>query len=125
MWSSSTAVGPWVDQDYLHDGNTDKGAKTIRFVPDLPEAGHYEVRVAYTPNPNRATNVPITIMTRTGRARVLLNQRHAPTNAPFETIGTFEFSAGRTGWVEIAADDTNGHVIADAVQWLPSKEVAK
>ena len=35
--------------------------------------------------------------------------------------GSFEFSAGQAGWVEIGNAGTDGHVIVDAVQWLPVK----
>ena len=47
---------------YRHDGGTKDGQQTIRFVPDLPKPGRYEVRLAYTANANRATNVPVTVV---------------------------------------------------------------
>jgi len=119
-WSGSSAVGPFVGHDYLHDGNENKGASTVRFVPDLPAAGKYQVRVAYSANPNRATNVPVTLNTAAGTVTVKLNQRQAPPDAPFASLGTFALPGGRGGWVEIANTGTDGHVIADAVQWLPA-----
>src|SRR5262249_62412614 len=55
--ATSSSVSPFVGVGYRHDGNTDRGKQSARFVPDLPAAGKYEVRLAYTANPNRATNV--------------------------------------------------------------------
>ena len=45
------------------------GKQSAKFSPDLPAAGKYEVRLAYTANPNRATNVPVTRRARRRRRR--------------------------------------------------------
>ncbi|RFC47036.1 MAG: hypothetical protein DVB23_001344, partial [Verrucomicrobia bacterium] len=37
----------------------------------------------------------------------------------FHPLGSFRFSAGSAGWVEISNKGTQGHVIIDAVQFLP------
>jgi len=50
---------------------------------------------------------------------VILNQKKPPSSPPFSSLGTDRFAAGQTGWVEVRTDGTDGHVIADAVQWLP------
>ena len=120
-WAASTSVAPYVGLDYIHDNNADKAGKFVRFVPDLPAAGRYEVRVAYTANPNRATNVPVRINAADGLVTAELNQREKPPEAPFRSMGTFRFEAGREGYVELDASGTNGHVVADAVQWLPAE----
>ncbi|MEQ1854692.1 MAG: hypothetical protein ABMA01_24250 [Chthoniobacteraceae bacterium] len=55
-----------------------------------------------------------------GEQRILVNQKLPPTgDGPFHTLGEFEFAAGTEGWVEIGNEGTDGHVIIDAVQWLP------
>jgi hypothetical protein len=51
-----------------------------------------------------------------------VNQKLKPKgDAPSHVMGTFEFAAGKEGRVEIANAGTDGHVIVDAVQWLPVK----
>ena len=118
-WDMSTSCPPFVGAIYLHDENVGKGEKRARFVPDLPEAGAYDVRVAYSPNPNRATNVPVTIHTASGEVTREVNQREAPPGKqPFVSLGTFPLGAGGAGWVEIGTHGTNGYVTVDAVQWL-------
>jgi hypothetical protein len=112
----------YVGEGYRHDGNTEKGAMSARFTPTLPAAGKYRVAVAYSVNGNRATNVPVTIHHAGGETKVLVNQKLKPKgDAPFHVVGTFEFAAGKEGWVEIGNAGTDGHVIVDAVQWLPVK----
>jgi hypothetical protein len=112
----------YVGDGYRHDGNSEKGAMTARYVPALPAAGAYRVAISYSMNGNRATNVPVTIRHANGEAKVLVNQKLKPAvDGLFHVVGTFEFSAGQAGWVEIANAGTDGHVIVDAVQWLPVK----
>jgi len=114
--------GNFVGDSYRHDGNADKGAMAARFTPALPATGQYRLAVSYSPNANRATNVPVTIHHAQGETKVFVNQKLAPKGeAPFHVVGTFEFTAGKDGWVEIGNAGTDGHVIVDAVQWLPVK----
>ncbi|HPD30217.1 MAG TPA: FAD-dependent oxidoreductase, partial [Phycisphaerae bacterium] len=119
-WRSGMSVRPFVGSEYLHDNNSGKGTAAVRFVPTLPASGLYEVRIAYAANPNRASNVPVVIHSAEGDKTVTLNQREAPTEPPFVLLGRFRFDAGSEGYVEIRNEGTNGHVIADAVQWVPA-----
>ncbi|MCX6889544.1 MAG: FAD-dependent oxidoreductase [Verrucomicrobia bacterium] len=116
--TGSTSAG-FVGEGYRHDGNAEKGAMTAHFTPALPSAGFYRVAVSYSINSNRATNVPITIHHAQGETKVLVNQKLKPSDGLFHVVGTFEFVAGKDSWVEIGNAGTDGHVIVDAVQWLP------
>jgi hypothetical protein len=119
----SRAVRPYVGDGYRHDGGQDRGGQWARYVPDLPHAGKYEVRLSYSPHPNRATNVPVTITHADGKATVKVNQRKAPPlDGTFVSLGTFRFEKGKAGSVEIGNQGADGHVIIDAVQWLPVPE---
>jgi hypothetical protein len=116
----SSAHHVYVDAGYHHDNNANKGAESARFTPDLPAAGRYEVRIAYPPNANRATNVPVVIKHADGETRLTLNQRQKPAiDELFHSAGVFRFDAGRRGHVEISNAGTDGYVVIDAVQWLP------
>jgi hypothetical protein len=118
--TGSTSAG-FVGDGYRHDGNTEKGAMTARFTPALHAAGSYRVAISYSINSNRATNVPVTIHHAKGETKVLVNQKLKPSDGLFHVVGTFEFKAGKDSWVEIGNAGTDGHVIVDAVQWLPAK----
>ncbi len=120
-WSPSASVGPYVGVGYLHDGDAEKGRRAARFEAKLPAAGTYEVRLAYSANPNRATNVPVTIEHVGGTAEATVNQRKAPPiDDLFVSLGKFPFAADKPAVVIVKNDATDGHVILDAVQFIPA-----
>jgi hypothetical protein len=113
-WTAASATKPFVGAGYQHDGDAAKG-KTARFVATLPKAGHYEVRLAYSVNANRATNVPVSIEHAAGTANVTVNQQTPPTvGGLFAVLGDYDF--GTSAVVEVSSAGTNGFVILDAVQ---------
>ncbi|MBI5768666.1 MAG: FAD-dependent oxidoreductase [Verrucomicrobia bacterium] len=119
---NSTAHHTYIRAGYRHDGNEKKGEQRARFVPTIPTAGRYTVRVVYPPNANRATNVPIVIHHADGETKLAFDERKHPSiDGALESLGTFRFTAGRDGWVEISNANTNGYVVIDAVEWLPAK----
>jgi hypothetical protein len=118
-WSRSTSIGGYVGSQYLHDGNAHKGELSATYKFTLKEPGKYDVRIAFTANPNRATNVPITIAA-DGKPAMskTLNQRREPAiDKRFESLGEFDLAKEAT--VVISNKDTDGHVIIDAVQLVP------
>ena len=86
----------------------------------IKEAGLYQVRISYTPNANRATNVPVTVHAGDKSHKVKVDQRAAIEQGAFATIGEYHFPVGRA-LVEFSNADTDGYVVADAVQLLPLK----
>jgi hypothetical protein len=115
-WTRSHAQEPYVGAGYLHDGNAEKGKKTARFEMAIPKPGRYEVRLAYTANPNRATNVPVQIEHAGGTATVRVNQRLAPPlRGLWIAVGTYDFTRS-PAVVEISNAETDGYVIVDAVE---------
>lgn len=116
----SQVIGPFIGAGYRHDADADKGTQSARFPVEVPKAGRWEVRVAYSPNANRADNVPVTIHHADGETTVRLNQRQKPNHAPFATVGTFNFAAGKTTII-ITNAETTGHVILDAIQLVTAE----
>jgi hypothetical protein len=117
----SSSVGPFVGEGYLHDANENKGRMALKFTPELPKAGRYEVRLYAPANPNRATNVPVLIKTADGERTIKVDQRKARKGGVPIVVGVFPFEAGATGWVEVRNEGTNGHVVVDALEFLPVK----
>ncbi len=123
-WSTSSSIGGFVGSAYLHDANEDKGQKQARFKFEIKVGGRYEILIAYTPNPNRATNVPVTITTADGDRTIEVNQRIAPrpaagsTDKGFHSLGLFRLAADKRCDVTISNRGTDGHVIVDAVQLI-------
>jgi hypothetical protein len=120
--AKSNAVGPFVGAGYRHDGGTRDGKQSATYTPDLPKAGKYEVRLSYSPSPNRATNVPVTITHAGGTSTVKLNQRKAPpVSETFVSAGTFSFEKGTAARVVVTNDGVDGFVVIDAVVFVPKE----
>src|SRR5439155_18322873 len=76
-WTHSSANGG-LDFGYQHDANEGKGQKSARFEIKIPTSGQYEVRFAYTPNSNRASNVPVTIDHADRTKSLTINAKNPP-----------------------------------------------
>lgn len=116
-WPASTSVAGFWGTDYLHDQNAGKGAKTVSYVPNLPEAGQYTVYYRWTTHANRATNVPIDLVHSGGTTTVLVNQ--TVSNAVWVPLITTNFAAGTKSKLVVRTTGTSGYVVADAARWLP------
>jgi hypothetical protein len=120
-WKESLYATNFIDKNYFQDGNTGKGKKSARFVPDLARAGLYEVQFAYVPRGNRARNVPAIVHAARETRTVLIDQTEPPPiDNLFVSLGAFEFAAGTNGAVEISNQGTEGFVTIDAVRFLPA-----
>jgi hypothetical protein len=119
-WKRSTFTGTYIGEGYLYDDRKANGDKTLTFVPEIPKGGRYEVRLAYLAHPNRADKVPVTILAADGEHMVYVNEREAPPiEGRFISFGKFRFERGTQWFVMLSTEGTNGHVVADAVQFLP------
>ena len=124
MWKESTFTKPYVGSGYIHDDRSGKGEKEVVFVAELPRAGEYEVLIAYTPGSNRATNVPVVVHHQKGETKFQIDQTRRPAiDGLFHSLGVFTFD--RTAGVTIRNTGTDGYVIADAVRFVPSGELAQ
>jgi FAD-dependent oxidoreductase family protein len=117
-WSKSTSIGGYVGSQYLHDNNEQKGEKSATYRFALKEPGLYEVRLAYTANPNRATNVPVVIHHTGGQTKATVNEKVAPAiDRAFHSLGAYKFD--KEAIVVITNAGTDGYVVIDAVQLRP------
>lgn len=119
-WLASSSVAGFVGTGYLHDNNEGRGKKSITFTIPVKATGKYEVRLFYTANPNRATNVHVTIQHADGMATSEVNQQLRPkTEQCWVSLGAFMFDAKAI--IRISNANANGHVVADAVQLIHLK----
>jgi hypothetical protein len=120
QWIQSTAIGPYIDAGYLHDDNRYKGQMTATFEPEALEPGQYEVRLAYTPGSNRASNVLVRVFSADGETTRRINQKQSPDiQGAFVSLGKYRFEKDGQAFVLINNEDSDGIVIVDAVQFLP------
>jgi hypothetical protein len=125
-WVHSKFSGTYVGNGYLHDGNADKGAKTLTFQPELHHSGNYEVRLAYSPGTSRATNVAVTVFSADGEKTIPIDMtKSPPLDGRFISLGVYRFEKTGQGFVIISNEETTGHVTADAVAFLSEEHRSK
>ena len=119
FWNHSGASNTYLAVGYQHDGAHGNGKSTATFTAQLPRAGRYEVRIGYTANANRATNVPVTVTCARGTEKFFVNQRYKPSiDGLFVRLGTFEFDETTT--LTVTNENTDGYVVIDGAQWIPA-----
>ena len=108
-----------VGSGYIHDGNTSKGAASLSWMPEIPEAGEYELLFHFPPNANRARKVPVTVTAAGRETTVLVDETD---RAAVKSLGRFQLPGGRNTRVEVSNKGTEGYVVADGIQILPAKK---
>jgi len=98
---------------YIHDNNADKGEALAHFKAKLPKAAKYELKLHYTENENRASNVPVTLKFNGKVKHFTVNQKEASSSG--FSLGTYELSEAE---IIISNKNTDGYVIVDALQFI-------
>lgn len=116
-WTVGQGLSPHIADGYRYAAA--KEAAEARYELAVPEAGKYELRLAWVGHENRATRTVCTIE-REGQKplKLRLNQRESSTDPNgFHSLGTFDFPAGKAT-VVLSNEGADGFVHADAVQLL-------
>jgi FAD dependent oxidoreductase len=125
-WSTGANPGSWPlnpPTDYFHDQNSGKGSKFIRYTPNFPFNGIYDVYTWFVSHANRGTNVPYDIVHAAGTNRVLVNQSVNASQWVFLLRTNFIAVQGQGVIIRndgTFRDSANGFVIADAVRFMPA-----
>ena len=120
QWQESNHTKPYVDAGYLHDMNEQRGEKSITFEPQELPPGQYEIRVAFCASENRSSKAQFTVLSADGETTVVVNQRKPATiDGLWESLGTFRVEPAGQAFVMLSNAGADGHVIADAIQFLP------
>lgn len=115
-WTASTSTSGYYGTNYLHDGNTAKGVKSVLFQATTPSAGDYKVYLRWTSGSNRAASVPVDITWSGGTDAVSVDQRYD--GGTWILLGTYTAGANSTMSVRVSNTGTSGYVVADAVRFL-------
>lgn len=113
LWQSSTYSASRYEEDYLHDGKA--AGKRATWVPELPQAGEYNVYMLWNASPNRTSKAAVEISHQEGSETGLtVNQMN--NDNQWVWLGKYRFGEGTDGSVTIrtAGDETT---IADAVKF--------
>ncbi|WP_425614412.1 FAD-dependent oxidoreductase [Anatilimnocola sp. NA78] len=116
-WTVGQGLSPHIADGYQYaQANAPAEA---RFEMPVPEAGKYELRLAWVGHENRSTKT-VCIVEREGQKplKLRINQQESSTDPNgFHSLGAFDFPAGKATIV-ISNEGADGFVHADAVQLL-------
>jgi hypothetical protein len=119
-WSHGTGLAGHIGWGY-HYASADTGAEAV-FELTAPQAGLYQVRLAYREHENRGTTVPIAVRVkdvgRSAEYRATLNMQQAPAQDGFEPLRTLSLQAGEVVRVRVGTDRAGGLACVDACQLI-------
>ncbi len=117
VWKESRNFRPFIGDGYVHDDKAGDGAASITFETKVPRTGSYDLRLAYSPHPSRAANVPMSVTIGDRQRLISVNQRLAlDRSSAFRTVATLDLEAERTVTIRFSNKQTNGFVVLDALQ---------
>lgn len=111
-WNVSTFEDGYHGTDYLQDGDTGQGQKSVDYVFSGLVPGRYALAATWTPGNNRADRVPVRIETSAGTGWVFLNQKTDPQT--WNPLTEVVVPADGAVTVTVTNTGANGYVIADA-----------
>jgi hypothetical protein len=124
-WLTSNATGSLSGSTYRHDGNSDRGKKTVTFQLKLSQAGRYDVRLLYSSHANRASNAHVVIHSVEGVTILKLNQRlPVLKDGKPRSLGQFSFEPGQAATVILSNQGADGYVSIDGLQLIQLTPVA-
>jgi hypothetical protein len=116
-WTTGTSSTDKFGSDYYFTSTKGTGSAYIEFRPNLQASGNYNVYEWHPQGTNRTTDAPVEITFNGGTQTVTVNQQI--NGGTWVLLGTFNFSAGTTGYVRIKDNFTTGSVVlADAVKFV-------
>ncbi len=116
-WTVGTGLPGYVGTSYLYAAKDSQAA--IHFTFNAPSSGTYELRLAYQPHENRATNVPVEVRRAEQHRTFRVNmQEPPPAENGMISLGNLDLSQGEPVTVTISTKGCDGFVHADAIQVL-------
>lgn len=123
-WLSSTSIGPFLGESYIHDLAQGKGKKSAKFTFRVEKPGEYHLLIAYSAGGNRASKVPVTVTSGDQTGTAFLNQKERTELATgFTPVGTFVLAADSETTVLIETTGTTAHVIVDGIRILTDAQL--
>jgi len=120
-WNHSTKIPGFIGSGYRFSGTPDEpndGSATATFRFTAPAAGEYRLDMAYSPDPTRANNVPVSIASGEMIANFSVDQQAALTKGSYREIGTVTLTDGEETVITIGTTGTTGFVIVDALRFV-------
>ena len=121
-WSTSTTMTPYVGAGYRYTGLKDTpndGSAEAVFRFTSATGGLYQLNMAYSPDPTRATNVPLSVASGPYVTEFVVDQTiERPGSSVVRPIGQVQLTAGTETVITLGSTNTVGFVILDAIQLI-------
>src|SRR5690606_23594749 len=105
--------------DHMFSQNNSDQLKTVKFYPEVPVRGDYEIFTYLSKNKDRAPNVRYTIYDgKKSKEKVIDNstiEELGLSSGEWVSLGTYNFSAGKKSFIEVSNKDAEGQVTVDAM----------
>ncbi len=122
-WTQVTEGGGWPPSasQYVYVGNSQSTTTaTMKWIPDVPVAGHYNVYCWYKSGPDRTASARYTIVYSGGQMMVTAVNQAVNGSQWFKIADSMQFDAGTSGYVLLTnkTGETTGtkNVVADAIK---------
>ncbi|MFT7515916.1 MAG: hypothetical protein ACI9QL_005151 [Candidatus Omnitrophota bacterium] len=127
-WNTSTTLTPFVGDGYRFTGaagTPNDGSATAIFRFTTATGGIYQLNMAYTPDPTRATNVTLTVTSGAHNASFTIDQTipRSSSNRLARAIGTVRLATGVESIITLSTTGATGFVILDAIQLVLDEEI--
>ncbi|MBT3376499.1 MAG: hypothetical protein HN742_01440 [Lentisphaerae bacterium] len=118
-----TYTGTWMwGENWRHDGDTAKGAKSVAFQVQVPQDAEYALYTRWRAFGNRAQRIPVVITHADGTTEHTIDQTSV--GAP-HLLGRYRLTAANGATVTFSNRGTEGFVAVHQVEWLPVEEMPR
>ncbi|MGG1554219.1 cadherin-like beta sandwich domain-containing protein [Paenibacillus ferrarius] len=123
-WARATAANDYYYDNYVTSKTTtSEPTSRMRWRPDLPKAGMYQVYYKLPAGrADWAPNAALTVQYDGGTQTYTVNQKNAA--GSWVLLGTHPFTAGKDGYVELSNQASGSYVAGDAFMWVPTDYAA-
>jgi hypothetical protein len=105
--------------------NENGAAQTVRFTPDIPQNGTYQVYIYFPKVSGMASQISVTLSDGKRQYPQTIKSSdivvEGQTSGEWVSVGKYTLAKGKAGYAEISASKADGKVLADAVIWVPVK----
>lgn len=109
--------------DYLVYEKRDQDIASIRFTPEIPEAGNYSGYIYFPKAANMSSQTMVIVYDGEGNHGISIKESdirvEGQTSGEWVPLGTYNLPQGTKSYVQVSDKDADGKVIADAVIWVP------
>src|SRR5690606_29822463 len=122
-WESQARGG--YGPSFLTDASGGKEEKSIRFIPEIKEAGPYDVYAYFSRTQNASTSTLLRLSDGKTETEIPVKEEdvrvEGQTSGEWVHLGQFQLEKGKHSYLEVTNQGSNGTVVADAVVWVPER----